>query len=99
MGEGDSFPTIFVPLSKQISIFQSQLLVFCHLQMLLTLSQTINFRLKELADDNFTCDENGRNGRKFSIWIENIVGKGEVAHIEQFLLFPQCFQKTYAAHM
>ena len=25
--------------------------------------------------------------------IENIVGKGEIAHYEQFLLFPQCFQK------
>ena len=23
--------------------------------------------------------------------IENIVGKGEIAHNEQFLLFPQCF--------
>ena len=23
---------------------------------------------------------------------ENIVGKGEIAHKEQFLLFPQCFQ-------
>ena len=23
---------------------------------------------------------------------ENIVGKGEIAHIKQFLLFPQCFQ-------
>ena len=22
-----------------------------------------------------------------------IVGKGEIAHYEQFLLFPQCFQK------
>ena len=25
---------------------------------------------------------------------ENIVGKGEIAHYEQFLLFPQCFQKA-----
>ena len=23
--------------------------------------------------------------------LENIVGKGEIAHYEQFLLFPQCF--------
>ena len=29
-------------------------------------------------------------------WVENTVGKGEIAHDEQFLL-PQCFQKTYAA--
>ena len=25
---------------------------------------------------------------------ENTVGKGEIARYEQFLLFPQCFQKT-----
>ena len=25
---------------------------------------------------------------------ENSVGKGEIAHYEQLLLFPQCFQKT-----
>ena len=25
--------------------------------------------------------------------LENIVGKGNIAHYEQFLLFPQCFQK------
>ena len=24
---------------------------------------------------------------------EKIVGKGEIAHYEQLLLFPQCFQK------
>ena len=27
------------------------------------------------------------------IWAENIVGKGEIAHYEQFLLFQQCFLK------
>ena len=42
------------------------------------------------ADDNFKCDE---NGRKFSQWVENTAGKGEIAHYEPFLLFPQCFQK------
>ena len=25
-------------------------------------------------------------------WVENNVGKGEIAHHEQFLLFPQSFQ-------
>ena len=25
--------------------------------------------------------------------VENIAGKGEIARYEQFLLFPQCFQK------
>ena len=48
-------------------------------------------KLKEFADDNFKFDE---NGRKISKWIENTVGKGEIARYEQFLLFPQCFQKA-----
>ena len=26
--------------------------------------------------------------------VENTVGKGEIAHYEQFLLFPQCFQQA-----
>ena len=33
------------------------------------------------------------NGVQLSDWVENIVGKGEIACFEQFLLFPQCFQK------
>ena len=49
---------------------------------------------KKFADDNFEFDE---NGRKFSKWIENTAGKGEIARNEQFLLFPQCFQKTCSA--
>ena len=32
-------------------------------------------------------------GIQFSDLVENIVGKGEIARYEQFLLFPQCFQK------
>ena len=34
------------------------------------------------------------NGRKLPKWVENTVGKGEIARNEQFLLFPQCFQKA-----
>ena len=48
-------------------------------------------KLKEFADDNFKFDE---NGRKLTKQVENIVGKGEIARYEQFLLFPQCFQKA-----
>ena len=51
-------------------------------------------KLKEFADDKFKLDE---NGRKFSVLVENTVGKGEIARNEQFLLFPLCFQKTCAA--
>ena len=42
-------------------------------------------KLKEFPDDNFKFDE---NGRKLSKQVENTVGKGEIAHYEQFLLFP-----------
>ena len=48
-------------------------------------------KLKEVADDNFKFD---KNGRKLSKRVENTVGKGEIARYEQFLLFPQCFQKA-----
>ena len=30
----------------------------------------------------------------FFKWIENDVGKGEIARCEQFLLFPQCFKEA-----
>ena len=53
-------------------------------------------KLKEFAHDNFQLDE---NGRRFSKWVENTVGKGEIAHKKQFLLFQQCFQKACTADM
>ena len=65
----------------------------------LTLSQTTNFRFfqsERFVDDNFKFDE---NGRKFSNRVENTVGKGEIAHYEQLLLFLQCFQKTCTSDM
>ena len=33
-------------------------------------------------------------GKRFSKWVENTVGKGEIVRYEQFLLFKLCFQKT-----
>ena len=51
-------------------------------------------KLKEFADDNFKLTE---NGRKLSKWIENTAGKGEIARYDQFLHFPQCFQKSCTA--
>ena len=27
--------------------------------------------------------------------VENVAGDGEIAHYEQFLVFPQCFQKMF----
>ena len=49
-------------------------------------------KLKELADDHFNFDENNRKSNKK---VENTGGNGEIARYEQFLLFPQCFQKTH----
>ena len=48
-------------------------------------------KLKQSADNNFEFDV---NSRKFSKLVENTVGKGEIARYEQYLLFPQCFQKA-----
>ena len=51
-------------------------------------------KTKEFADNNsyFHVDNT-----KFSREVENTVGKGEIAHYEQFLLSPQCFQGTCKA--
>ena len=46
-------------------------------------------KLKEFADGNFNLIK----------MAENTVGKGEIAHKKQFLLFSQCFQKTCTADM
>ena len=36
---------------------------------------------------------------EFSKRVENTVEKGKIAHHEQFLLFPHCFQNTCTADM
>ena len=51
---------------------------------ILTLSQTKNYRLFQSLQTIFKFDE---NGGEFSKRVENTVN-------EQFLIFPQCFQKT-----
>ena len=47
--------------------------------------------MTQSADNNFKFDE---NTRKLSKRVENTAGKGEIARYEQFLLYPQCFQKA-----
>ena len=47
-------------------------------------------KLKEFADDNFKFDE---NGGKFSEWLENTVGKGELLVMSNFSS-SHCFLKT-----
>ena len=51
-------------------------------------------KLKKFVDYNSVFH---KNGEKFSEGVENTMGKGEIAHYEQFLLFPQCFRKTCIA--
>ena len=73
--------------------------MFCYqgLERLLTLKPSTRQQIldsskpKKCADDNFKFDE---NGRKLSKPEENTVVKREIAHYEQFLLFPHCFQKA-----
>ena len=82
----------YIPVSFSSNVIKKHLL-----EWYLTLSQTKildTSKLKEFADDNFKFDE---NGRKLSKQVENTVGKGEIACYEQFILFPQCFQKTFTA--
>ena len=40
------------------------------------------------------CQNYGQMGIQVSARVDNIVGKGEIAHYEQFLLFPQYFQMS-----
>ena len=64
----------------------------------LPLSQTTNFR--HFQNERVCRRQLFRfvgNRREVSKQVENTVGKGEIARYEQFLLFPQCFQKTCTA--
>ena len=91
VGQIAVFPMPYNPKSdwptylSQYQIIQIKDISFC-----LTHYQTTNLRLP-IADDNLKFEENGRNLFK---QVENTVEKGEFARYEQFLLFPQCFQKA-----
>ena len=96
INSGERFQGHHGPLVKRL-VSQRHQEVFLNGNVL-TLSQTaklgrvvLTSKLKKFADDNFKFDE---NGRKLSKWVENTVGKGEIACYKQFILFPQCFQKT-----
>ena len=47
-------------------------------------------KLKEFEDDNFKFDE---NRSKLSKWVENTVGKGEIALLRAIAPFPTVFSK------
>ena len=47
-------------------------------------------KFKQIEDDIFKFDE---NSRKFSRRVENTVGKGEIAHYEQFTFSNSVFKR------
>ena len=53
-------------------------------------------KFREFADDNLNFIEMGKSSSKR---VANTLRRGETAHYEQFLLFPQCFQKTYCRNV
>ena len=61
------------------------------------MSSAICFKLdqsKILSSGNgLKTKKQKKRKRKKNGWVENIVGKGENAGYQHFLLFPQCFQK------
>ena len=60
----------------------------------LTLDLTDQFwALRIQQQINIWCQQYWQLGVQFSDWVENIVGKEEIARYKQFLLFLQCFQK------
>ena len=67
------------------------------LKTALTFSQITNlrpFQTEGFANDNFIFDKMAESSpNRWKTMQENTEGKGEIAHKEQFLLFPQCFLK------
>ena len=62
-----------------------------------TLYLTTNFNLRQWSKFKAFADDKKNVNKKQKIflgWVENIVGKGENAAFQHFLLFPQCFQKA-----
>ena len=61
----------------------------------LTHYQTTTFRFFQTEKSLQTTISNlTKNGRQLFKRVENTVGKGEIVRYEQFLLFPQYFQKA-----
>ena len=54
--------------------------------------KTTNFGPKSFTDDNFKFDELVESPTKR---VKDTVGKGEIARYQEFLLFPQSFQKNF----
>ena len=62
-----------------------------------TLSQMTNFGLfqkESFQTAILNLIKKKKKNSKFPTWVENTVDTGEIARYEQFLLYPQCFQKA-----
>ena len=85
----------FSSVMKFYSSWQEKHLEKCKIVQPLIDYQTTNLRLfsnwksLQMSISNLT-----KNGRKLSKQVEKTGEKGEIARYEQFLLFPQCFQKA-----
>ena len=51
-------------------------------------------KLKTFADDKLNVTQ---DIKVFFHWMENIVGKAEIAGYQHFLLIPQCFQNAFSS--
>ena len=71
-------------ISKEANIIESVLNSSPHMPILGSFNSAAN---KYIMSKIWT------NGVQLSDWVENTVRKEEIARNEQFLLFPQCFQK------
>ena len=74
--------------------FKDRFNIFCYVYTFPKQQILDSFKRKEFADDKFKFD---KYGRKFSKGVEKAVGKGEIR--SQFLLYPQCLQKTCVADL
>ena len=91
-----------------IFLYAHRWLSYCHVRLLypagiseitwLTLYLMCKFWDLQIQQPiNKWCQKHGQMGIQLSDWVENIVEKGEIAHYEQVLLIPQCFQKLSSA--
>ena len=85
---------VFYPFWELSIVFIKFEIVVCKFFQFGSVQNLNASKLKEFADDNLKID---CNDIKLSRWLENTVGKGEIACYKQFLLFPLCFQKTCTA--
>ena len=60
-----------------------------------TLAQMTNIRLFQAQRVCRQQFQTWWKGKKILLQVENTMGQGEIDHNKQFLLFPQCFQKTF----